>query len=52
MAHHGKDKFLTIIDEAFNIVRQEDLVFTIGFIFFGLKYLKPEENEQILTEIL
>lgn len=34
--------FMDAFDEAFDIVKKEHPVLTVGFIFFGLKFLKPE----------
>lgn len=39
---YDEKKFMDTFDEAFEVVKSEYPPLSVGFIFFGLKMLKPE----------
>jgi len=43
--------FMDAFDEVYNEVKKEHPHFTVGFIFFGLKFFSPQLNEEILTKV-
>ena len=49
-ACHEK-KFMELTDEAYEAVKKDHPELTIGYVFFGLKFIPPEENEKLLTPV-
>lgn len=43
---------MDLVDEAVAQVQQEHPALTVDFVFFGLKALPPEVNEEMLTNVL
>lgn len=48
---HSEEAFLRAVDEVYEEVRRDHPNFTVGFVFFGLKFFSPQQNEELFVKI-